>query len=165
MSSAQRARLRHGSNPKRWTTVLHVPGRDNDVFKLITLSAVTEFFTAKTMLQYLNSLIHQRYPTANGESKATELVRRVSHTKTNFDPAARKVIKHSKVFSQAKWMIEWRQANVSPKPNVTGDRRHGASHRNPAGQIAIINKVMFRKPHQISPNLVKPLYLLQYFAI
>ncbi len=88
MSSAQRARLRHRSNPKRWTIVLHVPGRDNDVFKLITLSTVAEFFTGKTMLQHFNGLIHQRYPTANRESKAPELVRRVSHTKTYFDPAA-----------------------------------------------------------------------------
>ena len=74
-------------------------------------------------------------------------------------------INRSQVLGQAHGMIERQQADVGRKPDALGAGGHGPSHGNPGRQVAVVNKVVLRKPYQVEPELLQSDDLIEHFSI
>ena len=89
----------------------------------------------------------------------------ITHAQTDFDPAIGQVIQDGKVFCQPDRVVKGHEADVSIEPYAIGYCRHRTCNRCPTGQITVIDKVMFRKPDQVSPQRLKPANLFKYFSV
>ena len=85
-------------------------------------------------------------------SEAAELVRGVAEPDADLHPPAADVVEHREVLGQADRMVERQQADVARKPHVPGARRHRAGNGDPRRQVAVIDEVMFREPHEVDPE-------------
>ena len=89
----------------------------------------------------------------------------VTHTNAKINAPTGQVVEHSQVLGEANGMIKGHQADVGTKAHMLGHTGHGGRHRHPARQVAIVDKVVLGKPHQICADIIEPFHLFEYFRV
>ena len=74
-------------------------------------------------------------------------------------------VSHQYLYQEIMSQVQWQEANIGAKAHILGHRRHCPSYWNPAGQVAVFNKVVLGEPNEVRTYLVKPLHLRHDFLV